>query len=435
MIGHFSSRYKELAPLLDEARTLSPERYPADRRGAPTPSKNDLSDADQSRHPTRPRAGRQTRPHRRTGFSSPKAEKLIGELRASHRSASAAYSALDGVFDGPEDVMTVAAARHGAALAAQNPDRLAGPRRDPPPQTSKPQSGCRTAGAGARRRAEPGRSGHDRPAGRLVRHHGACGPAPRPRPTVSTPRSYRPPWARSSACGSTTADLAAVLRPNAAALARPVCGTFLEGDEHLPQPQLTPAGIVADGQRGPRRHARLRRAGHAQTLHPALPRRAARHRIAQRGHGHGHRLRRIPPTGECRTARRPQAGTTAGRERSDLRSAALCRFVRIVVRATVRPGRHRKQQSALIPPRRLSAGPTKKVPPHRQDKTEKRKAEFYSGHRAHGGIGRLGSRSTPHHKPESHPRRNIRPLRSTTNTTLPFLRHSMQPLRLVPTFD
>ena len=26
--------------------------------------------------------------------------------------------------------------------------------------------------------------------------------------------------------------------------------------------------------------------------------------------------------------------------------------------------------------RRLSAGPTKKVPPHRQDKTEKRKAEF-----------------------------------------------------------
>ena len=45
------------------------------------------------------------------------------------------------------------------------------------------------------------------------------------------------------------------------------------------------------------------------------------------------------------------------------------------------------------------------------------------------------ARNTPHHKPESHPRRNIRPLRSTTNTTLPFLRHSMQPLRLVPTFD
>lgn len=46
-------------------------------------------------------------------------------------------------------------------------------------------------------------------------------------------------------------------------------------------------GHRADGQRGPRRHARLRRAGHAQALHPALPRRAARHRIAQRGHGHG----------------------------------------------------------------------------------------------------------------------------------------------------
>jgi len=35
-----------------------------------------------------------------------------------------------------------------------------------------------------------------------------------------------------------------------------------------------------------------------------------------------------------------------------------------------------KKRNALILPRRLSAGPTKKVPPHRQDKTEKRKAEF-----------------------------------------------------------
>ena len=116
---------------------------------------------------------------------------------------------------------------------------------------------------------------------------------------------------------------------------------------HLPH--AAPAdGHRADGQRGPRRHARLRRAGHAQALHPALPRRAARHRIAQRGHGHGHRLRRIPPTGECRTVRRPQAGTMRQRAfRSALGRSLPFRSDR---RASDRPaGPPQKKRNALIP--------------------------------------------------------------------------------------
>jgi len=29
IIGHFSARYKDIAPLVDEARTIFPETYPA----------------------------------------------------------------------------------------------------------------------------------------------------------------------------------------------------------------------------------------------------------------------------------------------------------------------------------------------------------------------------------------------------------------------
>ena len=113
--------------------------------------------------------------------------------------------------------------------------------------------------------------------------------------------------ARSCACGSTTATSKPIWRPNAPP-APPIYGTFLEGDD-IYRTQLTPTGIVLMGNEGrgvtPACAAQVTR----KLFIPPYPRRAARHRIAQRGHGHGHRLRRIPPTGECRTVRRPQAGT------------------------------------------------------------------------------------------------------------------------------
>ena len=60
VIGHYSSRYKDESQLVEEARALFPESYPATEGTTYSIEKND----DQSRNTTRPRAGRQTRPHR-----------------------------------------------------------------------------------------------------------------------------------------------------------------------------------------------------------------------------------------------------------------------------------------------------------------------------------------------------------------------------------
>jgi len=61
-------------------------------------------------------------------------------------------------------------------------------------------------------------------------------------------------------------------------------------------------------------------------------------------------------------------------------------------RASDRPAEPpQKKQSALILPRRLSAGPTKKSPATPAGQNRKAKGRILkSGHRAHGGIGRLG---------------------------------------------
>ena len=122
-------------------------------------------------------------------------------------------------------------------------------------------------------------------------------------------------------------DLEAYLAAERAA-GTPIYGTFLEGDD-IYRTQLTPTGIVLMGNEG----------------------------------------RGVTP------AWRPLAGTMRQRAfRSALGRSLPFRSDR---RASDRPaGPPQKKQSALILPRRLSAGPTKKVPPHRQDKTEKRKAEF-----------------------------------------------------------
>ena len=120
-----------------------------------------------ARNTTRPRAGRQTRPHR-TRTVRRRREKLIGELRASHLRVRKIF-ALKGVFDGPE-VETVAP-RHGAPLAAENRRQLAGAGRDTALRTGHGVAE-RAADAGAGRRAEPRQPGDDHPAGRLVRHHG-----------------------------------------------------------------------------------------------------------------------------------------------------------------------------------------------------------------------------------------------------------------------
>ena len=163
-------------------------------------------------------------------------------------------------------------------------------------------------------------------------------------------------------------DLEAYLAAERAA-GTPIYGTFLEGDD-IYRTQLSPTGIVLMGNEGrgvtPACAAQVTR----KLFIPPYP---ADRRSSESLNVH--RLRRIPPTGECRTVRRPQAGTMRQRAfRSALGRSLPFRSDR---RASDRPaGPPQKKQSALILPRRLSAGPTKKVPPHRQDKTEKRKAEF-----------------------------------------------------------
>ena len=192
-------------------------------------------------------------------------------------------------------------------------------------------------------------------------------------------------------------DLEAYLAAERAA-GTPIYGTFLEGDD-IYRTQLSPTGIVLMGNEG-------------RGVTPACAAQVTRKLF-------------IPPYPAERHAT----------ERSDLRSAAHCRFVRIVVRATVRPSRHRKNRARLFYPADSPPAPQKKS---RHTGRTKPKSERPNSKKRTPRARRdrpPWARNTPHHKPESHPRRNIRPLRSTTNTTLPFLRHSMQPLRLVPTFD
>ena len=227
-------------------------------------------------------------------------------------------------------------------------------------------------------------------------------------------------------------DLEAYLAAERAA-GTPIYGTFLEGDD-IYRTQLSPTGIVLMGNEGrgvtPACAAQVTR----KLFIPPYP--AERHATESLNVAMATGLvcaefRRQARAGR-EGGRRPDRG---GRERSDLRSAAHCRFVRIVVRATVRPSRHRKNRARLFYPADSPPAPQKKS---RHTGRTKPKSERPNSKKRTPRARRdrpPWARNTPHHKPESHPRRNIRPLRSTTNTTLPFLRHSMQPLRLVPTFD
>ena len=110
------------------------------------------------------------------------------------------------------------------------------------------------------------------------------------------------------------AELAPLLA-RAAGRGTPVYGTFLEGENIHTARIDGRRGIVVMGNEGPRRHRRRGAHRHAQTLHPALPRRPPQARIAQRGDGHGHRLRRVPPTGRGQRLKRPQ--TSAPRPKED----------------------------------------------------------------------------------------------------------------------
>ena len=167
VIGHYSSRYKDETPLVEEARTALCRELPGDRRNHLHHRKTTMTRS--TPHTTRPRAGRQTRPHGAPDFSSPRRNSSancaqgIAPLRTQDILAGRGFQRARGRDRRP--------ARHGAALAARNPEQLAGAGRNPP---LRPEAGAAagTADAGARRRAEPREPGHNHPAGRLVRHHG-----------------------------------------------------------------------------------------------------------------------------------------------------------------------------------------------------------------------------------------------------------------------
>ena len=182
-----------------------------------------------------------------------------------------------------------------------------------------------TADAGARRRAEPGQSGHDRPAGRLVRHHGH-------RLLGGLGRLFQP-QGRAGHDGRHTPREGALHRPGrvpAPSRGRRAAGVrdFPGGGEHLRG--VAPGGRDRrHGQRGARHFGRRGRDRHPQIVHPALPGRPAGFGIAQRGDGDGDRLRRIPAAGK-----HDGHGTGVKEQKTEGRSRKQTRAIPVITQTT-----------------------------------------------------------------------------------------------------
>ena len=121
-------------------------------------------------------------------------EKLIGELRASHLSVRRIFS-LEGVFNGPE-VETVAPRDMERLSLLKTPSNSLAlveiPRCDLKPERLR---GRLTLALDDVQNPETWARSSGWPTGSASR----TSSAPKPRPTVSTPRSYKPRWGRSSA--------------------------------------------------------------------------------------------------------------------------------------------------------------------------------------------------------------------------------------------
>ena len=241
MIGHFSSRYKELAPLLDEARTLFPASDLAEE-GAHLHDRKTTFQMLTKADIRLVRSLADKRARTDEGLFVAEGGKLIGELRASTLRIRRIY-ALDGVFAG-EDVTTVSPKEMERLSLLKTPsDSLALveiPAADSIPQSCAGRwcwrsTTCRT-------RAIWGRS-----SGWPTGSASATWFAPRRRPTVSTPKSYRPRWARSCACGSTTATSKPIWRPSAPP-ARRSTARFWKGTTSTAR--SSPTGIVLMGNEG-----------------------------------------------------------------------------------------------------------------------------------------------------------------------------------------
>ena len=281
VISHYSSRYRTKRRW-SRRRGRSLPKLPGDRRNHLHHRKTTMTKADAT---TRPRAGRQTRPHgldffrRRGGSSSANCALRTSPYAGYSRGKGVQRARVETVA--PRDMERLSLLKTPSnSLALVEIPPLRPEARAAAGQLTRRSTTCRTRKPGASSGWPTGSASRTSSARSL-------------RPTVSTPRSYKPRWGRSCGCGF-PADLGRFCTTQEP----PGCPFTARSGRRISTAQRLPGrGASSCGQRKTRHLAGRGARRDAQALHPALPDRPPRVGVAQRGDGHGHRMLGIPASG------------------------------------------------------------------------------------------------------------------------------------------